>query len=64
MSRAEDNSRSGNGMTLNDDRLYGERRSLSEPFVLLTGIITLSSHEMPYTPIYEYTIKLPTVITL
>lgn len=31
MSRAEDNSRSVNGMTLNDNRLSGERKRPSEP---------------------------------
>ena len=59
MSRAEDHSRSVSGMTSNDDRLSGERNSPSEPSVLFTGIITLSSHEMPSTPIYEYKTKLP-----
>lgn len=64
MSRAEDNSRKESGTTLNEDRLSGERNSPSEPSVAIMGITTLSSHEMPYTLIYEYTTKLPTAITL
>lgn len=37
MSRAEDNSRSVSGMTLNDDRLSGERKRPLEPFVSVMG---------------------------
>lgn len=37
MSRAEDNSRSVSGMTLNDDRLFGEQKRHSEPSVAVMG---------------------------
>ena len=37
MNRAEISRKERNGMTLNDDRLYDERRSLSELFVMIMG---------------------------
>ena len=48
MNRAEDNSKSVNGMTLNDDRLSGERECHSELSVAIMGkLIPRNSKTLP-----------------
>ena len=47
MNRTEDNSRSVSGMTLNDDRLSGERRSPSELSVTVMGKTLSAERKSP-----------------